>query len=116
MQKNKSFFSISVFHQKEILKFLNQIFLFFGKYKLKLNYYKKKEKRLKNTILRSPHVNKTARDQIELYTIEFFFELSEKKSTLIEFFLFILKKYTLFSFKLKYQKIKKQKLFLTFRL
>jgi ribosomal protein S10 len=113
VKKNTSFFSITVFHHKEISRFLNQIFLFFRKYKLNLQYYKKKEKKSKNTILRSPHVNKTARDQIEIYSSEFFFKAQDEPN-LIQFFLFILKKYSLFSLKFKYQKIKKQTIFLTF--
>ena len=46
------------------------------KIKLKINYLKKKINLKKNTVLRSPHVNKTARDQIELKILKFNIKLS----------------------------------------
>ena len=99
MVNKNNFLSIRVFHEDEIKNFLNKILLIFRKYKLKMNYYKKKKKCLKNTILRSPHVNKTARDQIELYSIEYFFDISKNNNNLLNFFFIYSKKIYKFIFK-----------------
>ena len=43
MVNKNNFLSIRVFHEDEIKNFLNKILLIFRKYKLKMNYYKKKK-------------------------------------------------------------------------
>jgi hypothetical protein len=99
-------------NQKDSLKiFIKNMYLLFKKYKIKLNYFNKKEVQKKFTILRSPHVHKSARDQIELYTIKHFFYFDQTFLTKFFFKMLDLKKN---AFKFKYTLIKKQKLLFFF--
>ena len=102
------FLKITTSHQNEFTNFSNQMLLALKKYKLTFNYIKKTEKKIKSTILRSPHVNKTARDQIELYSVTYYFNLH---NDLFKFFLFIFKKYIKFGLKCDFIKIKNERIF-----
>jgi ribosomal protein S10 len=95
-------------HQQNFDNFLKKTLFSFKKYKLDLQYTKKKGNKKKFTLLRSPHVNKDARDQIELKYEKFYFILKNK--VLLKFFLFIFKKIHQYSFKLEHKIIKNQTL------
>ena len=107
MIKEKKILILTTIHQENFKNFLEKVLLSFKKYKLDLVYVKKKEKK-KFTILRSPHVNKSARDQIELRSFKYYFSF-DKKST-FNFFLFLFSKYNQYSFKFKHKVIKNQNL------
>lgn len=63
----------------------------------------------KNTILRSPHVHKKARDQIEIQHISYFFKIRNGFNWL--FFLISLKKYNNLSFSLDYKHALEQQIY-----
>ena len=105
----KSKLIITTFHEKEFYKFYKNLELVLQKYRLHLSF-DKKIKTKKMTILRSPHVNKSARDQIELKSIKNYFILNDNR--LINFFLFIYFKIAKISFNLLYKKVKEQKIVL----
>jgi len=103
--------NITTPHQKEFdTAFKNHILFFSKKYKIKINEYIRKSYKKKYTILRSPHVNKSARDQIEIISIEYIFLFEE--SILWNFFMLLFKKFKRLSIKYRYKKIKNQTLLL----
>tara|TARA_B110000902_G_scaffold267106_1_gene358266 strand:- start:451 stop:867 length:417 start_codon:yes stop_codon:yes gene_type:complete len=109
MIKEKKILILTTIHQKNFNNFLEKILLSFKKYKLDLKYItKKNEKSKRFTILRSPHVNKSARDQIELKHFKYYFSL--KKKVVFNFFLSLFNKFNQYSFKFEYKLIKNQKI------
>jgi ribosomal protein S10 len=79
MINNKRILILTTIHQKNFNNFLKKVLLSFKKYKLDLKYIiKHNERKKKFTILRSPHVNKNARDQIELKHFKYYFSLKKK--------------------------------------
>ena len=108
MLGKNDFLKITTSHQNEFMNFSNQMLLALKKYKLTFNYIRKVERRIKSTLLRSPHVNKKARDQIELYSITYYFNLD---NNLFKFFLFIFKKHIKFGLKCDFIKIKNERIF-----
>jgi ribosomal protein S10 len=108
----KNSLAITNLHEVNFKHFLKNTFVLFRKYKINLQYKKKLLKKRKITILRSPHINKTARDQMELFSIKNIF--SFKENNLITFYLFIFSKVTRFEFSYLYKKKKLQKSTLRF--
>jgi len=107
MIKEKTFLILTTIHHKNFKAFLGKVVLSFKKYKLDLVYIKRKDdKKKKFTILRSPHVNKSARDQIELKSFKYCFLF--KKKIAFNFFLSILAKFNQSSFKFEHKIIKNQ--------
>ena len=107
MIKEKKILVLTTIHHKNFNNFLGKVVLFFKKYKLDLVYVKKKnEKKKKLTILRSPHVNKTARDQIELKTFKYYFSFENKVS--FNFFLSIFTKFNQYPFKFEHKIVRNQ--------
>ena len=98
----KSTIQLTAFHQKPISDFLMRLQLFCRKNRVSPGNYniitKKTAKTKKETILRSPHVNKKARDQIQVTHVtnilsidgffnwkHFFFYLKKKGTSVLKF-------------------------------
>jgi hypothetical protein len=95
---------LTSFHESNILDFFNKLKIVCGKSALKHTGTKIIKK--KYTILKSPHVNKKARDQIEIKHISHFF----KSKNL--FFLLYWKQYNNLSLQLSYKHFYSQKVFI----
>ena len=109
--KNNSLI-ITYNHKESLNTFIKNMYLLVKKYKLNLIYFNKVISTKKFTILRSPHVHKAARDQIELFSIKHFFYFNN--NFVLKFFLMLFKKLKTFQFKYQYTSLKKQKVLLSF--
>lgn len=94
---------LTSFHESYIQDFVRKLKIVYGK--TFLVYTGSKIIRKKNTILKSPHVNKKARDQIETQHISYFFKTKNL------FFLFYWKQYNNSGLKLSYKHFYNQTVF-----
>jgi len=107
MQKQKNaYFKITSFHKKYLQDFTKKLKLLCGNSLIKTG---SKNIKKKNTILKSPHVNKKARDQIEIQHISHFFKIKSKFNFL--FFLLNFKLYNNTSVQITYKHFYVQKIF-----
>jgi hypothetical protein len=108
MLKN-NYLNITTFHKDTIKTFSKIIFFLFKKYKTQLFYNHMQIKKKKSTILRSPHVHKKARDQLEIKKIKHNF--ISKNYKLTDFFFYFFKSQrNKNSVKYQYKIIKNQKI------
>jgi ribosomal protein S10 len=114
MIKN-NYLNITTF-QKDTIKTLSKIIFFlFKKYKTQLFYNYMQIKKKKLTILRSPHVHKKARDQLEIKKIKHNF--ISKNYKLTDFFFYFFKSQrNKNSLKYQYKIIKNQKIIVLLKL
>lgn len=102
----------STLHKDGFAPFLKNIRLTFKKFAATFYYFNKKKCNKKMTILRSPHVNKSARDQISISCIKHFFIF--RNSDLKDYFMFFFKKHKTSAYNFSLNLKIKQKVFLTF--
>ena len=106
--------TITNIHKNGLDIFYKKFTLLLKKNCINFYYFNKKKCNKKLTILRSPHVNKSARDQIEVNNLKHFFIFNSLNLT--EFFLHFLKKNKTHLFNYHYQFNLKQTLFFYFKL
>lgn len=98
---------IITFHSREFEMITSQIKFILHKYSLPFSNYKKLKKKRKYTVLRSPHVNKTARDQIELQATVYVIDLNEE---IIQLYLFLIQRYFRAPFQCEITRIKNERI------
>jgi hypothetical protein len=113
MIKN-NYLIIKNIHKDGLQRFYQKISFLFKKHCINFFYFNKKKINKRLTILRSPHVNKSARDQIEINTNKHFFIFNSMSLT--NLFLYFLKKNAKDLFNFQYFFKNKQKIFFFFNI